>query len=85
MYGPCRVRRESSADVRGGDQKLEALANFTRSDQRLDAMKPGATKHEFRTVNATNDKFMLQSERFQTRVQGRDVSAPLAHTGALLT
>ncbi|GJE88613.1 AAA domain-containing protein [Phanerochaete sordida] len=54
------------------ETKLEALAGFMRSDQRLDAMKPGKTKHEFRAVNATNDKFMLQSERYQTRVQGRD-------------
>ena len=47
------------------------LAQFGHADQRLDAARPGTVLHEFSSLQISQNKFKLQSERFQNRVADR--------------
>lgn len=61
------------------------LAQFGHADQRLDAARPGTVQHEFSSLQITQNKFKLQSERFQNRVANNAVSALLFLITTFLT
>lgn len=72
------VAKINTSDI--AEDRLRILAMFMRSDQQLNAAKPGFMKHEFRPIVANDNKFKLESERFQTRVQGRNSRVQMSVT-----
>jgi hypothetical protein len=49
------------------------LGQFTKTGQLQDSKRPQETLHDFTAVSARDNKFNLNSERFQTRIRGKNV------------